>query len=31
MPASARDEDQVSVVHGDFRLDNLMFHPTSPA
>lgn len=28
MPASARDETQVSIVHGDFRLDNLMFHPT---
>jgi aminoglycoside phosphotransferase (APT) family kinase protein len=30
MPASARDETMVSVVHGDFRLDNLMFHPTEP-
>ena len=28
IPASARDEAMVSVVHGDFRLDNLMFHPT---
>ena len=28
VPASARDETQVAVVHGDFRLDNLMFHPT---
>jgi aminoglycoside phosphotransferase (APT) family kinase protein len=28
MPASARDESLVSVVHGDFRLDNLIFHPT---
>ncbi len=27
MPASARDESQVSIVHGDYRLDNLMFHP----
>ena len=25
LPASARDERQVSVVHGDFRLDNLVF------
>jgi aminoglycoside phosphotransferase (APT) family kinase protein len=30
MPASARDERLVSIVHGDFRLDNLMFHPTEP-
>ena len=30
MPASARDENRVSIVHGDFRLDNLMFHPTAP-
>ncbi|WCM95179.1 phosphotransferase [Acidovorax sp. NCPPB 2350] len=30
MPASARDEGRVAIVHGDFRLDNLMFHPTEP-
>jgi aminoglycoside phosphotransferase (APT) family kinase protein len=30
MPASARDESQVAVVHGDFRLDNLVFHATEP-
>ena len=30
MPASARDAAQVSVVHGDYRLDNLVFHPTEP-
>ena len=30
MPASARDESKVSIVHGDFRLDNLMFHPNEP-
>ncbi len=30
MPESARDETHVSIVHGDFRLDNLMFHPTEP-
>ena len=30
MPASARDESQVSIVHGDYRLDNLVFHPTEP-
>jgi len=27
VPASARDEAQVSIVHGDFRLDNLIFDP----
>jgi aminoglycoside phosphotransferase (APT) family kinase protein len=30
LPASARDESQVSVVHGDYRLDNLVFHPSEP-
>ncbi len=30
IPASARDDAQVSIVHGDFRLDNLVFHPTEP-
>ncbi len=30
IPAMARDETMVSVVHGDYRLDNLMFHPTEP-
>jgi aminoglycoside phosphotransferase (APT) family kinase protein len=30
MPDSARDESQVCIVHGDYRLDNLMFHPTEP-
>ena len=30
IPASARDEKMVSIVHGDFRLDNLLFHPTEP-
>jgi aminoglycoside phosphotransferase (APT) family kinase protein len=25
IPASARDDSQVSIVHGDFRLDNLVF------
>jgi aminoglycoside phosphotransferase (APT) family kinase protein len=28
IPESARDSTQVSVVHGDFRLDNVVFHPT---
>jgi aminoglycoside phosphotransferase (APT) family kinase protein len=30
MPVSARDDSKVSVVHGDYRLDNLVFHPTEP-
>jgi aminoglycoside phosphotransferase (APT) family kinase protein len=30
MPASAMDESQVAIAHGDFRLDNLVFHPTEP-
>jgi aminoglycoside phosphotransferase (APT) family kinase protein len=30
MPASALDASKVSIVHGDYRLDNLLFHPTEP-
>jgi len=30
VPAMARDESMLSVVHGDYRLDNLMFHPSEP-
>ncbi|MDM0016926.1 phosphotransferase [Variovorax saccharolyticus] len=30
IPASARDGSMTSIVHGDFRLDNLMFHATEP-
>ena len=30
IPASARDEGEVSIVHGDYRMDNLVFHPTEP-
>lgn len=30
IPAMARDENMVSIVHGDYRLDNLMFHKTEP-
>ncbi|MBN9409343.1 MAG: phosphotransferase [Burkholderiales bacterium] len=30
IPAGARDEGEKSIVHGDFRLDNLVFHPTEP-
>ena len=30
IPASARDESTTRIVHGDYRMDNLMFHPTEP-
>ena len=30
MPEGARDDGHVSVVHGDFRLDNLIFHASEP-
>jgi aminoglycoside phosphotransferase (APT) family kinase protein len=30
LPASARDESQTAIVHGDFRLDNLIFHASEP-
>jgi len=30
IPASARDDSRVSVVHGDYRLDNLVFHESEP-
>jgi len=30
IPAGARDPSQTSIVHGDYRLDNLIFHPTEP-
>jgi aminoglycoside phosphotransferase (APT) family kinase protein len=30
IPAGARDERRVSIVHGDYRMDNLVFHPTEP-
>ena len=30
IPASAKDDSQTSVVHGDYRLDNLIFHPGNP-
>ena len=30
LPASAKDDSKVSVVHGDYRLDNMIFHPAEP-
>jgi aminoglycoside phosphotransferase (APT) family kinase protein len=30
LPANIPPGEEVSVVHGDYRLDNLMFHPTEP-
>lgn len=30
IPASASDESEVAIVHGDFRIDNLVFHPDEP-
>jgi aminoglycoside phosphotransferase (APT) family kinase protein len=30
MPESAKDDSKVSIVHGDYRLDNAIFHPTEP-
>ena len=31
MPASAKDDRQVSIVHGDYRMDNVMFTPDGTA
>jgi aminoglycoside phosphotransferase (APT) family kinase protein len=30
IPTSADDDRQAAIVHGDFRLDNLIFHPHEP-
>jgi aminoglycoside phosphotransferase (APT) family kinase protein len=30
IPQSARDESRIGIVHGDYRLDNLVFHPSEP-
>jgi len=30
LPANAPEQARVSVVHGDYRLDNMIFHPSEP-
>ncbi len=30
LPANVPVEDSVSIVHGDYRMDNMIFHPTEP-
>ncbi len=30
LPANVPDGDVTTIVHGDYRLDNMMFHPTEP-
>ncbi len=30
LPAHRPQDEEVSLVHGDFRIDNLIFHPTEP-
>jgi aminoglycoside phosphotransferase (APT) family kinase protein len=30
LPCSIPSGDETSIVHGDYRLDNLLFHPTEP-
>lgn len=30
LPANLPAEDKTTIIHGDFRLDNLVFHPTEP-
>lgn len=30
LPKNAPKEEETSIIHGDFRIDNLIFHPTEP-
>ena len=30
LPKNAPAEEETSIIHGDFRIDNLIFHPTEP-
>lgn len=30
LPQAAPEQERTSVVHGDYRLDNMIFHPTEP-
>jgi len=30
LPANAPESDDTTIVHGDYRLDNMIFHPTEP-